>query len=264
MSAIKLAASNIGWSAEDDDIIMTHMYGLGFQGLEVAPTRIVEEDPYAHCDEALAFKDEVAERFGLEICSMQSIWRGRTENIFDTEGAAVLLDFTDEALAFAQGIGCGNLVFGCPKNRVMPETASPEAACEFFQDLGKRAAAAKTVVALEANPVIYGTNFLNTTPEAFAFLKTFDAPQGLGINLDLGTIIYNDEDVREVEEMLPYINHIHISEPHLAPVGYRSDHRVLRDLLQESKYDGYVSLEMATVPADEMKRSLEYMAEMFA
>lgn len=54
--------------------------------------------------------------------SMQSIWYGRTEKLFGTEEERnLLLDYTKSAVDFAAAIGCKNLVFGCPKNRCIPE-----------------------------------------------------------------------------------------------------------------------------------------------
>ena len=41
----------------------------------------------------------------------------------------------------------------------------------FFNILGDYAKLKNTVIALEANPDIYGTNFINTTKEAFSFVK---------------------------------------------------------------------------------------------
>ncbi len=264
MSEIKLAASNIGWCSEDDAEILPYLSSLGFKGLEIAPTRIIASDPYSHKDEAQQYSLRMKEEFGFTICSMQSIWRGRSENIFDQLEASALIDYTNQAAAFAQAIDCGNLVFGCPKNRSMPKGCCSSEVHSFFSNLSDIALKYGTVIAIEANPAIYGTNFLNTTSEAHDLLLELPRRAGLGINLDLGTIIQNGEDIEEIVPMLPLINHIHISEPHLAPIVERPIHRQLRELLLEYGYKRYVSLEMATVSADEMKKSLDYIAGAFA
>lgn len=62
---------------------------------------------------------------------------------------------------FANAIGCGNMVFGCPKNRVIDHESDEHIAIEFFRLLGDYAKKCNTVLAIEPNTVIYGTNFLN-------------------------------------------------------------------------------------------------------
>ena len=43
---MKLAVSNIGWSAEQDEAVFALMKEYGFDGLEIAPTRIFTDAPY--------------------------------------------------------------------------------------------------------------------------------------------------------------------------------------------------------------------------
>ena len=43
---MKLSISNIAWSKEDDDKVYGFMRELGYSGLEIAPTRIFEGQPY--------------------------------------------------------------------------------------------------------------------------------------------------------------------------------------------------------------------------
>ena len=43
---MKLSMSNIAWKEEQDAYIYENMRELGFDGLEIAPTRIFQEMPY--------------------------------------------------------------------------------------------------------------------------------------------------------------------------------------------------------------------------
>lgn len=264
MTSCKLAASNIAWSESDDCEILSFMESLGYRGLEIAPTRVLGENPYQHIDEAVSFVRGIKGAYGFDICSMQSIWYGQTGNIFNAAEREELLGYTKAAMVFAGAIDCGNLVFGCPKSRNMPDGVHPHDVDGFFMAAGAYAAELGTVLALEANPPIYGTNFLNSTPEVYDFLCSLPETVGLGINLDFGTIIANGESVEALRPFLPYVNHVHISEPHLAPVERRSAHGALRDLLQDAGYAGYVSLEMARAEVPVVKACLEYLAEVFA
>jgi sugar phosphate isomerase/epimerase len=194
--------------------------------------------------EARVFAARLREAYGLAISSMQSIWYGRRENIFASkEEREALLDYTRQAIEFASALGCGNLVFGCPKNRTVPEGLSDyiEIAGEFFAKIADCAEQGGVVIALEANPPIYGTNFINTTAEAFSFVKDL-ARRGLRVNVDLGTLIENGEDWGLVVGEIELVNHIHISEPGLGAIEKRGFHERLGAL----PFEGYASIEMKT------------------
>lgn len=263
MTELKIAASNIGWDASNDDKVLTRMNELGFAGLEIAPTRIFPDNPYAHLDDFANYSSDMKDKYVLEVCSLQSIWRGRTENLFDPDGAGALLDYTSSICDFAKSGSVANLVFGCPKNRIMPEGKTESDAMPFLMECGQKAHDANTVFALEANPEIYGTNFLNTTKEVVDLISRIDPSYGLGINLDIGAIIENDEGLDVIETALPYVSHVHISEPYLAPIEKRPLHSEVRKMLETYGYDGFISLEMGTAPLETVEKSLEYMTETF-
>ena len=115
---IKLSISNIAWGMEQDAEMGQFLQDSGFQGLEIAPTRIFPEAPYDKLAEAKVWAEELNTKYGLEVPSMQSIWYGHQEKIFGTkEERRVLVDYTKKAVDFAEVIGCRNLVFGNPRNR---------------------------------------------------------------------------------------------------------------------------------------------------
>jgi sugar phosphate isomerase/epimerase len=193
---------------------------------------------------------------------MQSIWHGRMENIFASKKERqVLLDYTKKALDFAAELKCGNLVFGCPKNRHIPDDCLDYTAIanEFFAQLADYAESGGTVIALEANPSLYGTNFVSTTAAAFAFVKALKK-KGLKVNVDTGTMISNEENLEIVAEGIALVNHIHISEPNLVPLEKRALHAELKTL----KYDRYLSIEMKTQKNIEtVKKAVEYVRGLF-
>lgn len=263
MSGLKIAASNIGWAAADDAAVLARMAELGFSGIEVAPTRIFEEDPYSRKAEFAAWAAEVEAEHGLSVCSIQSIWRGRAESMFDEEGAAALLAYTGEACRFAEAGHADNLVFGCPGNRSVPQGRDGLEAVPFLEACGSLAAASGVVFALEANPPMYGTNFLNTTAEAVGFLDAMGGAPGLGLNLDVGAMVCAGEGASVAERAFRHISHVHVSEPGLAPVEARCLHRELRAVLEGCGYGGYVSLEMGCSDLGTVIGRLEYMAKTF-
>ena len=168
---MKLAASNLCWAAADDEAAWGKMKELGYTGLEIAPTRIFPQAPYDCLNGAALFAGVMYQKYGFVIPSMQSIWYGQSGSIFDVADAARLEEYTKEAYQFARACRCGSLVFGCPRQRAVPEGHTPEEAEGFFARLGVEAARNGVRLALEANPPIYNTNYLNTTREAFRLVK---------------------------------------------------------------------------------------------
>ena len=259
---MKLAMSQIAWCEEDERAALEILREYGFSGLEIAPTRVAGSSPYQSAEKAAKFAAVVHDEFGLWICSMQSIWYGQQGSMFGPEREH-LMDYTKQAVLFAEAAGAGNIVFGNPKNRVIPQGKSADDALSFFKEAGDFAAIHSTTVALEANPPVYGTNFMNTTAQAFAVQEKV-ASAGCCVNLDIGTMLINNEQIEVLAGKMRRVNHVHISEPELAMIAPRALHRELAQLLREEGYGGYVSVEMKSQPLEEVRRAAAYLAEVFA
>ena len=244
---LKLAVSNIGWNAEQDEEAYALMKKYQFTGLEIAPTRIFPEKPYERLEEAALWSRNLAKKHGFTVTSLQSIWFGRQERLFGTEEEReVLAEYTRQAIDFSSAVGSRNLVFGCPRNRVCPDGTDPEAGLRFFAEIGNYAAQRGTVIGMEANPAIYNTNYINSTSEALDLIRAVGS-RGFLLNLDVGTMIQNEEDPAGLEGNVNLINHVHISEPGLKPIEQREIHQDLKRILTDGSYEGFVSIEMGKV-----------------
>jgi len=241
---MKLSISNIAWQEEQDAAVYELMKKYGFTGLEIAPTRIFSQNPYEDLKKAKEWKEALYQKYGFTVPSMQSIWFGKTESIFgNEEDKKVLLDYTYKAIDFARTTDCKNLVFGCPRNRNVPEGANKEEAIPFFKELAKYALKNNTVIGMEANPPMYNTNFINDTMSAFALIDSVDSA-GFKLNLDIGTMIANAEHADVIKDKVHLINHVHFSEPGLKRIEERKLHEEIIAHLQAGGYQGFVSVEM--------------------
>ena len=260
---MKLSISNIAWVKEDDAHMIEYLSQNEFQGLEIAPTRVVPSSPYDNLKKVTEFKKEI-EKFNLQISSMQSIWYGRTENIFNSEKERqILIDYTFKAIDFAYSLSCNNLVFGSPKNRTYQSSTQIQEGYSFFKTIADYALEKNTCIALEPNPTIYNTNFINTTSQAIDFVSSINHP-ALKINLDFGTIIQNNETFDLIEKNFHLFNHIHISEPFLEIPQKREDHKKLAKILSKNNYEGYVSIEMKNPGnLNIVKKTMTYVKEVF-
>ncbi len=261
---MKLSISNIAWSVEYDVEMYEYISSKGFKGLEIAPTRIFPENPYKDLTQAKKYSDYIKQKYNLEISSMQSILFGKTERLFGTDNERTeLLNYSKLAIDFAKAISCHNLVFGSPKNRVIENEDQYPIAIIFFKELGDYALKNNTVLSIEANPPIYNTNFVNTTEQAFQLARDVNS-LGIFVNVDLGTVIQNNENIDQIINNIDLINHFHISEPNLVPIEKRSIHQELANKLIQTSYDKYISIEMKNPDnLDIVKSSMEYVKGVF-
>lgn len=262
---MKLAVSNIAWDKVYDESMYACLKNLGYQGIEIAPTRIWQEKPYDKLLEAKEFADKIHKQYSLNICSMQSIWFGRQEGIFrNASERHKLINYTKRAIDFACLLRCPNLVFGSPQNRMLLDKGQYPIAVDFFAELGEYAAQRNAKIAIEANPVIYHTNFINTTEEAFKLCKDINS-KGVMVNLDCGTIIENGEQLSVMINNIAFISHVHISEPYLEKLEKRLLHAELYQVLREADYQGYVSIEMKKCgDLEPIKTAMAYVKEIFS
>ena len=219
---MKLCISNIAWEKADDKQMYHLCSEMGYDGIEIAPTRIFPDNPYDHLTEAGNWAKSLQEEYALKIYSCQSIWYGRTEKIFgsnkEREG---LIEYTKKALAFAEAVGAGSIVFGCPKNRNGFQKSPQEnskISTEFFNKLADIAGEYHVIVKLNRDYI--------------------------GLNLDIGTILYNQEKMDSIKGYEKFISHVHISEPCLLEIKERKEHKDILNLLKVVGYDKAVSIEM--------------------
>lgn len=261
---MRLSISNIAWEENMDEEMYELMQLLSYNYLEIAPTRIFPKSPYSRIADAGRWYQNLLANFGISVSSMQSIWFGRTENIFTSDHERqILIDYTKKAIEFAESINCKNLVFGCPQNRILPDSIDANIAIPFFKIIGDYAYEHNTVIGFEANPTIYKTNFINTTSSAIELINVVQSP-GFKLNLDIGTMIANNEDVKVIEDNLDLINHVHISEPYLEKIQNRALHNNIASLLIKNNYNRCISIEMKKgCSKSELTEIMKYIKNLF-
>jgi len=255
---MRLAVSNIAWSSDINEQVYTLLKALRIDALEIAPTSIFRDKPYDDLTLASNYAQYLKENYNLNIVSIQSIWYGIEQNLFRSKKSRdFLTEYTFKVIDFAESIACKNIVFGNPKQRNGFKPELEKIVFDFFIKLADYAKEKDIIIALEPNPKIYGTNFLNTTQETVEFLEEL-GHSNLKLNLDLGTMIENNETIEFMISRVNLINHIHISEPYLGSIQKRELHRELKKL----NYTGIVSIEMAKLTSlEELQSIILYVKE---
>ncbi|MBQ4824475.1 sugar phosphate isomerase/epimerase [Leisingera sp. HS039] len=249
------AVSNIAWTPEERKDAYTILQKFGVAGLEIAPGLFFynASDPFNPSEaEADAVLSEIRDA-GLTLVSMQSL-------LFGAEGVKLFgsdqersrfFDGMSRAITLAGRFAIPNLVFGSPKQRIIPDDMAIEdaqaMAIDTFRRLGDLSAKARTCISIEANPAAYGTNFLTEAGAAAEFVAAVDHP-AIRLILDVGAMHLNDQFdtvARMIGENIDCLNHVHISEPFLepAPKSTAAAATVL-EALRNAEYDGWVSIEM--------------------
>jgi sugar phosphate isomerase/epimerase len=258
---MKLSISNIAWEMDFDDEMYAFLKYHGFQGLEIAPTRIFPDNPYDHLTEAEEWAFHLKEKYNLIISSMQSIWYGRDEKIFESKKERkLLIEYTKKAILFAEAIKCKNLVFGNPKNRDTDDFQRKlPIAIHFFKEVGDYAHEHHTVLALEPNPPVYNTRVMNRTEQTVDMAHKISS-KGIKVNIDLGAILYNEENLDYLEKIPELINHIHISEPGLKKIKKRKNiHTWILKFSQKNLNNSFVSIEMGRQKVEDVKETIVYL-----
>lgn len=268
---MKLAVSNIAWKPEENEAALELFRAFGVSGVEVAPT-ILFADPLAATDEEVEQARLRWNQEGIEIVAQQALLFGHPELTLFGDGAAreATADYLAGILRLGAGLGAGPHVFGSPRNRVRGELSEKQArsiAIPFFRSLGQSAQACGTVLCIEANAPDYGCDFATNTRDAVELVRQVDHP-GFGFHLDTGVMTMNGESYLEALDLcFPYLRHVHISEPFLAPVHRRqSDHELLARALRERGYEGWVSIEMKRDeqdPVGTLRSSIQYAAGVY-
>lgn len=262
---IRLAISNIAWQPQESDAALALLQALGVQGLEIAPGLAfsAEADPFRPSSKAIARWHSGIEAHGLTLVSMQSLLFGRP-NVALFGQMAQRQAFEDgvvAAIELAERLACPTLVLGSPTARCIPADMDPvtaeEIALEVMYRLGNRCQASGSCLALEPNPVAYGTNFLNTLEQTADFVRSLDHP-AVRVNLDLGALSMNgetDSALGILSESINLIGHVHISEPYLAaaPADVPTLSQTLAALARAG-HQGWASIEMRAGDEDNLGR----------
>ena len=247
--SMRISISNIAWEKDEEPAIAELLTRLGITAVDVAPGKYFP-DVAAASDADIRKVRAWWEERGISIYGMQSLLFGtKGLNVFgDSDSQERLLQHLRHVCRVAEGLGATRLVFGSPRNRDRSGLSDKEAddiALQFFGRLGDIAQNHGIVITLEPNPVCYGTNWITTTKEAYAFVKKLGNP-GIAMQLDTGTVITNSEDTAEFSEVKDAVGHVHLSEPGLLPLCLATKEHDAVFLSAACIDPGTVTIEMLT------------------
>ncbi len=247
---MRLAISNLAWDVTEDAEVAVALGEFSVDAIDVVPGKYFPAPQEVEDAAIQRVKQWWAER-SIEITGMQALLFGTSGlNLFgEATVQEAMLTHLRSICRIGAGLGARRLVFGSPRNRDrsgLSDSQALEQAVSFFRRLGDIAQAYGVVICLEPNPVEYGANFMTNTQETAAVV-TAVSHSAIKMQFDTGAMTLNGEKPAEVLRAYAHlVGHVHISEPHLAPIGDgETDHRAVRDALQCYLPEHVISIEMA-------------------
>ncbi len=229
----------------------------GFQGVEVAPYTIYEDFSSSSLEKGLRRLQKGLQNSGLSFVGFHWLFvkpeglRLVSENVEERKRA---WEHLHRLIDLAGELGGGVLVLGSPKQRATEGISKWKADSYFREGLAEAAERAhrrSSVILLEALSSAY-TDRVNTLEEAEAYIRKINSA-GLSGMFDF----HNTGDETEPWELLiakhrSIIRHVHLNNQ---DGTWPRSTEILQfkpafDVLSKTHFDGWVSLEIFTVPPD--------------
>src|SRR3989344_2444406 len=138
---MKLAISNIAWNKQEDKEVRDILQKQHISAIEIAPG-IIWDDPVKTSLNDVKTYRAFWNKAGIHIVAMQGLLFGHADlKLFDdTDSRKRMYDYLVKIIGLASSLGIQSLVFGSPKNRIIPdgmsETNALDIAFDFFNSLG--------------------------------------------------------------------------------------------------------------------------------
>ena len=268
MANFEISVSNIAWLPEQDFEVSKYLKHAGIHAIEIAPTRYFPDLDKATKEDFTNLRAHW-NGLGIHISSMQSLLFNRPDlQLFGhPRSRAQLTNLLLKLSDFADILGAGPMVFGSPKNRSRNGLDIEKAkymARLFFTILDASWKNEGTFIAFEANPEVYGCNFITRTSEALEFVNSLSL-KNMRWHFDLAcTELAGESPIDLISEATNLPSHIHISESNLLPLSEEKTELYSNffSILKNRDYRGFVTLEMRnTEDLDDLENSIRIMSK---
>ena len=242
---MKFCISNLAWDPKDDPIIF-NLIKKKINYLEYSPSLLIKN---LRSEKEITKVKQIWKRRKIKLYSMQSILYN-VNNSYIFGNKTQQKNFYNEVqkkIILAKKLNTKIIVFGSPKNKMIfgkKKKFLDKISFEMFKKISLISEKYKIIFCLEANPKIYGTEYLTHTTDAIKLAKKINS-RYFKVNLDLGTIISNNENVNYLlKNYMKFFAHAQISSPGLKNLlKYKKKIKYFLKILSNYKYNKVVSIE---------------------
>jgi len=257
---MRLSFSNIAWNKTEDKRIIELFNKEKIRYLEYAPDLIIKN---YNKKSSVSKIRRSWENKKIKLYSMQSVLFG-IKNAFifgNLNQQKIFYNEVKKKILLAKKLGTKIIVFGSPKSKKTFGKSKKKLDFLFEYNMKKIVKICeknKITFCLEANPKIYGTKYLTHTNQALNLVKKINNKY-FKINLDLGTIISNNEDFNIIiKKNISYIGHAQISCPKLVnPLIKRKLIKRFVSQLNKNEYKKVISVEFLKHDKDSFNTIVE-------
>lgn len=251
--------SNLSWSFEDDEafkILKANFVSL----LEISLTK--QFGPWEHINpkKVIDFKKKILNEYGLEVCSLQSIFYGKKINLFNN--TSEVFEHFERVVEFSELLNCKYLVFGSPSMRKTREKSTSE--CDnIFLSLFEKVADInpEITIGIETNPPCYGNEYLTTYEECDNVIKRLSR-NNVCFHLDTSCVFLGGENVFDIYDREENsLKHIHISAPNLGLITEERKNKLFLNHVSEKNSTATLSIEMLNRKKEEIDMAVKFVKD---
>ena len=244
---MKLIISNLSWNLNENYKVINIIKKLDIKNIEISANKIFNNN---YTLKNIKKNQHFWRKEKIKFYSMQSI-------LFNTKNAYLFGNKTQQRIFFneiknkiylCKKIGAKVIVFGSPSNKKIFLHRNLDnlnkIAYNSFKKISKICEKCGICFCIEANPKIYNCEYLNYTKDAIKLVKQINS-NFFKLNLDLGTIIANDEPFKNIiQDHIKLIGHVQISVPYLKDImSYKNTIAKFIKELKVNNYQKYISIE---------------------
>lgn len=245
---MKFSISNIIWGQHPDNFesFLHALTDNGVYAVELSLNSIFTE-PKAISDKELSWLTSLLNRYGVSVSALHSLTYTRPDlEIFGpTRKKEELVEYIRMYDELAHELKTENLVFGSAQARKLHDQPKEDARRIFLDFLHQLDDTLKYSL-LHIEPLPHQQcEYLHTFLEAVSLLNEAQLRR-IFIQLDIKSILENQENLSQIFQHSRYIKHIHTSEPGFMPPSdiNTAFYEELRNRLSDINYSGYISGEV--------------------
>ncbi len=259
---MKISISNIIWEKGRDNFesFLKVISENNIKAVELSLNSIFDE-PLSITEYEILWLTELLHRYNISISALHSLTYTRPDlEIFDRkEKKEELVKYIFHYIDIAKKLNTNNLVYGSPKSRKIYNLNTNEADYIFLEFLQEIDDYCENInFNIEPLPKNY-CEYLNTFEESVNLLKKRNF-KNIYIQLDVRSIIENNENINTIFQNESYIKHVHIGEPNLIMLDnseYSNIHKNVFKKLSSIAYNGFLSIEVLNHKGNNYKEYVE-------